>query len=171
MKIKKISVTLSTFLLCCILIDFFLSWNYFNISPNRFILYEVNTEIVRFFANGEIPLQFILILVLGPLIIGIMSFFILKEVQKEKKENKHSHIPLCCAQWLFISGLIFVGFSRISAGLTWYHFSMAHVIRDTVLFLTFFSLVCSLCILIWLEIKKALIKRRAKVHYVDMEGI
>jgi len=161
-KIKKISIFLSIYLLCCILIDIFLSWNYFNVNSINFILLESNREIVQFLDNGKIPVFTILAYLFVLLYIGFGSFFFFKSCEKEIMENKQFHRLIMCGQCLFVSTIVFMGLVFISAGSTWYYSPITYVIHKIVLFLTFFLLACSICIFTWLKIKKYFHKEKTK---------
>jgi hypothetical protein len=72
----KISIILYLAFLCCAVIDFSLSYNYFLHASETFVHTETNVEFVRFLTTGDFPFQnFIKFIIAFPLLLFILSWF------------------------------------------------------------------------------------------------
>lgn len=161
MSTKKVSVVLSIYVAICIIIDYLLSYNYYlHVSPSRFCMFESNREIVQFLDNGNIPVFTILAYLFVILYIGFGSLFFFKPSKKEFTMDRQFHRLIFHGQWLFVSGVVFIGLILISSGSTWYYFSWAYVIRDISIFFSLFFLSCSVCIFTLVDIKKKSYKKK-----------
>ena len=170
MKRTKI-IFLSLSVILCALFDLVASYLYYLSNPAYFIIHEANQEAVQLFVEGSIPTMFILSIIGYPIAI-IVSLWWFDQYKKYFANNSVFSIVSTIGSYLFVFGMIFYCFSRISAGLTWYDgdtyiFNNVATIFHTIVMV---SLTCAIGMMMSLYIKHITIVRnkvRNKVVYTN----
>jgi hypothetical protein len=122
--------------------DLIISYSYFLKDSTTFIKNEINNEAIQFFTQGEIPIIFILNILLHLLTIIILFcwFDHSKQITTQQNTNKPPLQTITLSKFLFIAAILLYCITRISAGLTWYD-TPNYFFYETTLFLHPFVLI------------------------------
>jgi len=91
--------------------DFFLSLEAYQINSTRFVMYESNQEIIKYFTNNDFPFIFYMSVITFP----IAAIMLARALQKYKESKYVKGYLFCLIMFTYASSM-----SRLSAGLTWF---------------------------------------------------